>query len=321
MFRVVRDHLPPDRVVSVVRTCPFDSRGVVRRFLNIVAAGQEQDADVNHITGDVQYLAFLLDSDRTILTIPDGTVLRRLEGFRRRLVEEFWFRKPERMSAVVTTISYAARTDLCDLLDWPADRLRVVPVAISPRYRPFPRRAFDGRVRLLQVGTAPNKNIPRLAQALAGLPIQLMVIGTLEPDLHLLLRQAGFPWVSVTNLTEDQMVEAYADSDLVVFPSTNEGFGMPILEAQTVERPILTSNCSSMPEVAGKGAYFVDPYSIESIRKGVLALLESERLRDELVGEGRTNRQRYRPQAVAQSYLAIYEEVAGRRHSGKKGVT
>lgn len=106
------------------------------------------------------------------------------------------------------------------------------------------------------------------------------------------------------------MQRAYAASDLLLFASTLEGFGMPILEAQTVGRPVVTSNLSSMPWVAGDAAVLVDPYSVESIRQGVRQVIGDRALRERLIQKGFENVRRFDAEYVAQEYVRIYEAVA-----------
>jgi Glycosyltransferase len=82
---------------------------------------------------------------------------------------------------------------------------------------------------------------------------------------------------------------------------------MPIIEAQTVGRPVVTSNCSSMPEVAGVGgACLVDPFDVASIRAGVLRVIKDPDYREALVKRGFENVCRFRPQAIARAYCALY---------------
>jgi glycosyltransferase involved in cell wall biosynthesis len=84
---------------------------------------------------------------------------------------------------------------------------------------------------------------------------------------------------------------------------------MPILEAQTVGRPVVTSNISSMPEVAGSAACLVDPYSVESIRAGVLRVIEDAEYRANLISAGFENTQRFKAETVARAYAELYAEL------------
>ena len=106
------------------------------------------------------------------------------------------------------------------------------------------------------------------------------------------------------------MGSLYRGADIISFPSTYEGFGMPILEGQAVGRPVLTSNLEPMRSVAGQsGALLVDPQSVDSIRNGFLRLTGDEFLRARLIAAGQDNVSCYTLEAVAASYLALYREL------------
>jgi glycosyltransferase involved in cell wall biosynthesis len=114
------------------------------------------------------------------------------------------------------------------------------------------------------------------------------------------------------------MPSLYAQADMVLFASTYEGFGLPIIEAQATGRPVVTSRVTAMPEVAGEGACLVDPYDVSSIRNGVLRVLDDGSYRDSLVHLGFENVRRFEPSLIASQYARLYEEVSlhlgARRH-------
>ena len=85
---------------------------------------------------------------------------------------------------------------------------------------------------------------------------------------------------------------------------------MPIVEAQAIGRPVVTSNCSAMPEAAGGGACLVDPFDPASIRSGVERVINEAAYRDELVKRGFANAQRFSITKISSDYAAIYREVA-----------
>ena len=133
----------------------------------------------------------------------------------------------------------------------------------------------------------------------------------LKPTDLKLKTTAGVPVVhELGRLTDLELVEAYRRCDMVVFASLYEGFGLPILEAQAMGRPVITSNFGAMREAAGDGALLVDPYSVEAIREAILRIKREPELREELVAKGLRNVERFRAEAVALKYAQIYRSLA-----------
>jgi glycosyltransferase involved in cell wall biosynthesis len=123
--------------------------------------------------------------------------------------------------------------------------------------------------------------------------------------------------IELGRVTDVELVEAYRRCDMVVFASLYEGFGLPILEAQAMGRPVITSNFGAMREAAGDGALLVDPYSVEAIREAVLRITREPALREDLIAKGRENAERFRAEAVAERYAEIYRAV---KVQGTKGL-
>jgi len=109
-------------------------------------------------------------------------------------------------------------------------------------------------------------------------------------------------------LSPEEVVALYKKSKALTFPSFYEGFGLPILEAQSLGVPVLTSNISSMPEVAGKGALYVNPYDISDIAKGMEKLAENNDLCHELIQKGFENIKRFSWEESVKKILKIFYE-------------
>jgi glycosyltransferase involved in cell wall biosynthesis len=209
----------------------------------------------------------------------------------------------------ITVISEETKRQLLKEVTVPADRVHVIPVSVSERFQPSPR-AFDHRnPRILQVGTKANKNVVRLVQALQGIPCTLDIVGPISESLAKLLQETGVQYQSYGRLSDDELVQRYREADVISFVSTYEGFGMPIVEAQCLERVCVTSNCSSMPEVAGDGACLVDPLDVASIRAGFQRVIADEEYRNSLIEAGRVNRLRFDAQKIADDILSVYQLV------------
>jgi glycosyltransferase involved in cell wall biosynthesis len=180
---------------------------------------------------------------------------------------------------------------------------------ISSDFQPHPKQFNEQMPVLLHIGTKPNKNLKRVAEAIAGMTCRLEIIGTPSEEDLATLKKNQIDFHYSAGLTDSEVVQRYVDCDLLVFVSTLEGFGLPIVEAQAIERPVVTSNLSSMPEIAGNGACLVDPYSVTSIRQGIEKVINDHRYREHLLEKGRKNRQRFMPETTAVAYAQLYQEV------------
>ena len=166
--------------------------------------------------------------------------------------------------------------------------------------------------RILQVGAAHNKNIPRLVEALEGIPCILEIIGKKQDQYESMLQARKIQYEYTSGLSDEEMVRRYEEADIIALASTYEGFGMPILEGQTVGRPVITSNVFSMPEVAGDAACIVDPFDVRSIRQGILKIINDQEYRNSLIEKGFENVKRFQAETIALQYFELYKYVANR---------
>jgi glycosyltransferase involved in cell wall biosynthesis len=307
LFADVRRALPQG-IRARVAVSRFPSRGFWGRVYNIVEAAFHQ-GDINHITGDVHFLALLLRKKRTLLTVHDLVSVHRLKGWRRAIFIAFWYWLPIERAAVVSVISEFTKNDLLRHINVDPRRVRVVYDCVSDAFLPAARDFNAVTPVVLQIGTGANKNLARVAQALQGIPCQLRVIGNLDKAHLTLLRQCDVAYSSVSHISDAQVIDAYRECDMLVFASTYEGFGLPIVEAQATGRPVITSTVCSMPEVAGDAACMVDPFDVASIREGILKVITDRAYRDTLVRRGFENVKRFRPERIAQQYVDIYMDM------------
>lgn len=307
-FERVREKWPGDRPPKLF-VVPCFSRGIFPRLRNILAVWR-QTADIYHVTGDIHYVACLLPRNRTVLTIHDCQILERLTGWRRALVKTFWYTMPLRAADRISVVSSETKKRLLEHVNYPADRIHVIPVAISDIFKPHAKPFNTECPRILQIGTKANKNVLRLVQALRGIKCHLDIVGPIDEKLRNQLNECEIQWTGWGRLTETELLERYHEADIVAFVSTSEGFGMPIVEAQRVERVCITSNCSSMPEVAGDGACFVDPLDVISIREGILKTITNNDYREQIIRNARNNVCRFDSVQIAQQLQVFYETLS-----------
>lgn len=307
-FEDIRQYLPKG-VLWKISTCRYYSNGLLPRLYNMLEAALRQEG-INHITGDAHFLTLFLRKKRTILTIHDCGFMRHPSPLARLLLRLFWLQLPVWRSRMVTAVSEATKREIIQFTHCHPDKVRVIPTTIKSSYQPAPKVFNEQCPEVLLIGTDPNKNLLRVLEALRGISCKLSIVGKLTAEQQQLLEATQLPNDNVYSISDQAMWQKYVACDMLVFASTLEGFGMPILEAQWVERPVVTANCSSMPEVAGAGACLVDPYDVHSIREGVLKVINDSAYRDQLIQKGRENRLRYQPQKVALQYYQLYQEIS-----------
>jgi len=111
-------------------------------------------------------------------------------------------------------------------------------------------------------------------------------------------------------VADEDLPGLYALARFFCYPSLHEGFGLPVLEAQSYGVPVMTSNNSALPEVAGDAALLVDPTDVDAIADAMLRLSQDEELRQRLIAAGYENVKRFSWDKAARETLAVLEEAA-----------
>ena len=310
----------PGHIEAFAATSPYASQGVIPRLENAWAAARVS-AEVHHVVGDIHYVALALPPSRTVVTVLDCVSLHRLVGLRRTILRALWYELPLAQARTVTTISEFTRQELLHLTSCNPVKVRVIYCPLPDGFAPVARSFQGSHPRLLCVGTSPNKNLGRIAAALEGIPCDVHLVGvpTSEQKSAFLSRKVTL--VEHGDVPDAQLPAIYSQADALLFPSTYEGFGMPIIEAQAMGRPVITSTTGSMPEVAGPAALFVDPMDPISIRTAVQRLSSDPTLQQRLVNLGFENTRRFDRRQVAQAYADVYAALAGASASPSPALT
>ncbi|MEY2468831.1 MAG: hypothetical protein QOF21_1529 [Actinomycetota bacterium] len=304
----------PDDVVVRARVEPFVSSGAIRR-LGDMAHTAVARGDVVHITGDIHFVALTVAKRRCLVTVLDCGLAESPNRLARTIYRALWLRWPLRHAGRVVAISAFTAEQVAAFTGLPRQKIDVIPVSIDDTFTPVPSRDLTGTATVLCFNGGPNKNLRRSIEALRGMDVRLTIVGPVSDETRASLDGSGLSWMNGDRLTDDRLHQMYEEADVVLFPSTYEGFGMPIVEGQAIGRPVVTSDRAPMNEVAGGAACLVDPDDPQSIRAGVERVLGDADYRRDLIAKGYENRERFRPEVAARAYAEIYREMVATRRA------
>jgi glycosyltransferase involved in cell wall biosynthesis len=238
-------------------------------------------------------------------------------------------------AAAIIVPSAATKADLLDLYAVEAERVAVIrhgidhqtfrPAGATEIERVRRRYGIDGPYLLFVGGLEARKNLPALLRAYATLPDgirpSLVLAGSAvpwNPEASVALSEALLrlpphvrEGIALTGYVADPNRAAlYTGAAALVFPSLYEGFGFPVLEAMACGTPVVTSNVSSLPEVAGPDAVLVDPRDVESIAHGLRRVLEEEELVRRLRAAGPVRASRFSWDQAARATARVLHRAA-----------
>jgi len=310
IFENIRCRLT-DKIDFSIKICGRFNDGYFTKFWNVVEAAFRQEKNaIAHITGEVHFIDLLMRKKNVLLTIHDCRFMQRKKGIEKKIMGWLYLTAPVNRSAYVTTVSEATKQEVIAYTTCNPGKITVIPVSVSPVFKPAPQVFNKNCPVILQIGAADNKNLSRLIEAIKDIPCRLVIVG--NPKKHDLekLDACRIDFIIKHDLSREELYQEYVNCDIVSFASTFEGFGMPIIEANSVERVVITSNISSMPEVAGNAACLVDPYAADDIRMGLLRIINDDTYREQLISNGRANRKRFSGETVADAYYKLYKKMS-----------
>jgi glycosyltransferase involved in cell wall biosynthesis len=263
--------------------------------------------------------------DMSLRLYPDCHPLRRL------IINRPLLSVAIRAATSIVTVSNSARSDLRQQHGVSEGRVSVVYEAAHARFRPIAdctrldevRRRYGLPQRfVLYVGTIePRKNLPRLVKAFAaararGIPHELVCAGPYgwsSRDLTDVIDRAGVrPQVHFTGYVPvDDLPAIYNLAEIFAFPSMYEGFGLPVVEAMACGTPVVTSNTSSLAEIASGSAETVDPYNVDALAASFVRLANDAARRRELSERGIARARQFSWTRTAREMLAVYQRAAG----------
>jgi glycosyltransferase involved in cell wall biosynthesis len=286
--------------------------------------------DVAHFTNGMLPLG---TGAARVVTIHDSSLelYPRCHPLRRRVINRPLISIAARVADVIVAVSHSARRDLLAVHHVPPERITVVHEAAAPAFVPVADPVRRSRVRMryalperfaLYVGAIePRKNLPRLVQAFAvarrcGVPHELVCVGPygwLSRELYTEVDRLGLRQVVhfTGYVPTEDLPAIYSLSELFVFPSIYEGFGLPVVEAMACGTPVITSNNSSLEEIASGAADTVDPLDYEALAAAIVRLASDGDRRRMLAERGLARAREFSWTRTAKDMLALYGYAAG----------
>jgi glycosyltransferase involved in cell wall biosynthesis len=255
----------------------------------------------------------LVRANKRLLTVHDVGHVQdpKHSKFKRWLLLLIWFRIPLRFTDTVICVSEQSLERLNRLVPAARGQRRVViPAAIlEPSAAPTAPRPFETtKPVVLQIGSAPHKNLQRVWKACLDLDCHLAIVGSETDEIRALQSSQRLSHSIHSTISDEALEQLYWHCDAVVFVSTHEGFGMPLIEAQVFGKPCVTSAIEPMKSNAGDGAFLVNPISTVEIREALHRALTDTAAIEEVVKKGRENAKRFSGIEVARLHARVYAE-------------
>jgi len=266
-----------------------------------------------------------------VLTLHDTMHTRSLSevrpqaSLRQRLVYAYkkWTipRSAKRAQALLTVSEYS-KNQIVSQMGIHAEKVFVTPEAVNPGMFKRLHRKPSKLFKVLVHGAADErKNIPNVLKAVKilkdlGKKFQIVILGMDEAELkctnymsEVISLGIGSQIEWAGNVPSNLLGQVYTESDLFLYPSRWEGFGLPLLEAFACGVPVIAANTTSLPEVAGNAALLVDPENPEAIAKAVRQMMEKPALRRRYIQMGLSRAKQFTWEKTARATLRVYEKM------------
>ncbi|PTN02881.1 glycosyltransferase involved in cell wall biosynthesis [Mangrovibacterium marinum] len=270
---------------------------------------------INHITGDIHYCILALVGCKTVLTVHDDSAISRPRKdtlsihIYLKFKELLWFKLPIKYATKIICISQHTKNSL---KKWDnTDKMQVIYDQIDTEFKYSPKDFNAQKPTILHVGTEPHKNLETVIQSLTGLNCILRILKPMSDKQKRLAESNNINYHNPVDISNEELIQEYRNADIISFPSSFEGFGLPIIEGQATGRVVITSNMAPMNEIAGLGAFLVkNPKDPEEVRKAIVDLIKDQSLRDNLIENGLKNSSKFSLDTAVKNYKSIYQKIA-----------
>lgn len=315
------------RIINAGKAVTKNFRRLMWEQLSLPKYIKKHKIDVLHSPG---FVIPFLSKAKNILTIADMTFISHPKVHT--LVKRFYFglfMPPSiRKTDKILSISKSTKKDISDMLNINAGKIEVTHLSYGKEFKILDKKNAKGFLSdnysidypfILFVGMIePRKNLKRVLKAFSQLkkqetiPQKLVIVGKkgwMYKGIFKTVKRLGLEKEIIFTgyVPDNDLVKFYNSADVLVYPCLYEGFGIPILEAMACECPVITSNVSSMPEVAGDAALFVNPIKTDEIASAMKKVITNKKLQKKLREKGKLQCSKFSWKKTAEKTLLIYE--------------
>ena len=292
------------------KICPLTSSGIFKRVYLCFWAFFNQ-GNINHICGDINFISIFMSKKKTVNTFLDFYSMQRLKSLKKLIYRIFWIKIPFFKSRNIIAISNNTLRELNNYIDIKdKKKIHVIGISVSSNFKKKLKKKINKTPKILVVGTSINKNILNIITSLKNICCELILVGQLNDQIIYELNLNNIKYKNLVSIKMKKLIYEYYNSDILLFPSNYEGFGVPILEAQTIGRPVITSKLEPMISIAGKGAFFVNPKKPKEISEAIKIIIKNKKLRLSKINQGFINVKRFKKSIILNEHLKVYKEVS-----------
>lgn len=296
----------------------INQRGILWHF-----AVKKMLKDVDIYFSPTSYITpylFRKTNVKTVVTVHDLIAFKFPDGVpaKAKIIERFLLPKIVKTVDGILSVSENTKIDLLELFP-EVSKSKIVNTEIGTNAKTLADPFVRKKVILSVSSLLPRKNYLRLLQAFKlishSIDHDLVIVGAAmsqkvktELDNYIEKNRLKNRVKLVGYCTKEQLSELYSTSEIFVYPSLYEGFGMPILEAFAHNCPVTCSDSSSLPEVAGSAAIYFDPYDINEISRAIYELTQNQKLRTKLIKSGQDRVRDFTWKRTAQKTLELFKQ-------------
>lgn len=291
---------------------PYDGSNPLNLLKNIFYVYKHRSKNgINHITGDIHYCILGLFGCKSVLTIHDDYCYRQAKkGWIGKFYKYlFWIYLPIKFSSTTLCITKSTEENIYKL--YKSKKLKVFTNHTWPEsYKFYPKEFNKIKPIILHISTGKNKNLETTIKSLEGINSKLIVVEKMTNAQIALAKSLKIDFYNTGRISDNEILNLYKQADIICFPSSYEGFGMPIIEGQLIGRSVITTNKAPMNWVGGDGCFYINnPHDYIELKQTIINIINNSIEREKVIAKGLQNAKRFSTEKTANKLVQIYNSI------------